>query len=230
MSALITTPSTYSLPAPATLPIRVPSLPTNTHPVYLAAKRGLDVVGALAGILLLSPVLLLVALLIKIDDGGPVFFTQTRVGKGGRLFTFFKFRSMCVDAEAKREALKAQSEDETRFKMKRDPRITWIGAWIRRLSIDELPQLFNVLRGDMTLVGPRPAIPEEVLDYTPEDAKRLNVEQGLTCLWQVGGRSLLDFEQQMELDRDYVRTRSLWLDLKLLVLTVPAVATGRGAY
>ncbi|MCA8925859.1 MAG: sugar transferase [Planctomycetes bacterium] len=205
------------------------ALPTNSSFAYLASKRAVDLIGASLGLLLLAPALLLVALLIKLEDGGPILFTQTRVGKGGKTFRFFKFRSMVTDAEAKRAALKAES-GQLRFKLERDPRITRVGAWLRRTSMDELPQLLNVLRGDMTLVGPRPALPEETAEYDAAARIRLTVQQGLTCLWQVAGRSLLTFEQQMELDREYVRTRTLWLDLKLLVLTLPAVASGRGAY
>jgi len=217
---------------PTLTPEALPALPSSTTPAslaYQATKRAADVLAASLGLLLVGPVLLLVGLLIKLEDGGPVLFSQTRVGKGGRHFRFFKFRSMVVDAEAKRAALKAES-GQLRFKMRRDPRITRIGAWLRRTSMDELPQLLNVLRGDMSLVGPRPALPEEVADYDAAARERLRVPQGITCLWQVSGRSLLSFEQQVELDRTYVRSRSLWLDLKLLVLTVPAVLTGRGAY
>ncbi|MEZ6185879.1 MAG: sugar transferase [Planctomycetota bacterium] len=203
----------------------VPPAPT----LYLIQKRALDVAAAGLMLLLLAPLLVLVAVLIKLEDGGPVLFSQTRVGKGGRPFRFFKFRSMVTDAEARRAKLKADS-GQLRFKLARDPRITRVGGWLRRTSMDELPQLLNVLKGDMSLVGPRPALPEEVADYDARARQRLDVEQGLTCLWQVGGRSLLDFERQVELDRDYARTRSLWLDLKILFLTVPAVLSGRGAY
>ena len=169
------------------------ALPTNTSIGYLVVKRAVDVVGAGLGLLLLSPVLVLVALLIKLEDGGPVFFTQTRIGKGGTPFRFLKFRSMVTDAEARRAELKAET-GQLRFKLRRDPRITRIGGWLRRTSMDELPQLINVLRGDMTLVGPRPALPEEIADYDAFARGRLSVQQGLTCLWQVAGRSLLDFE------------------------------------
>jgi len=196
------------------------------------AKRGLDLLVALAALIVLSPLLLLTALLIKLEDGGPVFFAQTRVGKGGREFKFLKFRSMCVDAEQKRARVvaSAQQEDSVRFKLAQDPRVTRVGRNIRRTSIDELPQLLNVLRGDMTLVGPRPPIPSEVAKYPPHQRRRLDVEQGITCTWQVSGRSLIPFEEQVELDLGYIRTRSLALDFALLLRTIPAVLSGRGAY
>lgn len=198
---------------------------------YLVAKRAMDLLGSGLALLFLAPVFTVVALIIKLEDGGPVFFSQKRVGKGGREFKFYKFRSMCVDAEAKRAALKEATEDDSvRFKMTRDPRITRIGRIIRRFSIDEMPQFINVLLGDMSLVGPRPALPEEVAEYTDHEMQRLSVEQGLTCTWQVTGRSLIPFEEQVELDIDYARERTLWGDVKLLVMTVPAVMLGKGAY
>ena len=198
---------------------------------YLVAKRAMDLLGSGLALLFLAPVFTVVALLIKLEDGGPVFFSQKRVGKGGREFKFYKFRSMCVDAEAKRAALKEATEDDSvRFKMTRDPRITRIGRVIRRFSIDEMPQFINVLLGDMSLVGPRPPLPEEVAEYTDHEMQRLSVEQGLTCTWQVTGRSLIPFEEQVELDLSYARERSLLGDVKLLVMTVPAVLFGKGAY
>lgn len=199
---------------------------------YLACKRALDIAVSLGMLVLLLPLLLLTALIIKLQDGGPVLFSQTRVGKGGRHFAFFKFRSMAVDAEARLAKIMAEhgTEDALRFKLQRDPRITPFGRWIRKLSIDELPQLVNVLRGDMSLVGPRPPVPREVAEYDAYERRRLSVEQGLTCLWQVSGRSLLSFDKQVELDLEYIRSRNFWMDLKLLFLTVPAVLTGKGAY
>jgi lipopolysaccharide/colanic/teichoic acid biosynthesis glycosyltransferase len=200
-------------------------------PVYLVAKRAMDVVLVLIGLLLLSPLLLLVALAIKLYDRGPVFFSQVRVGKGGREFKFWKFRSMCVDAEAKKAKLVEESDPElVRFKMERDPRITPIGRFIRRTSIDELPQLWNVLVGDMAIVGPRPPVPSEVARYTRHQHKRLDLEQGLTCVWQVEGRSLIPFEQQVEMDLQYGRDRNLLLDISLIARTIPAVLSGRGAF
>jgi len=173
-----------------------------------------------------------VAVAIRLEDRGPVFFKQTRVGRGGRKFAFFKFRSMFVDAEARRAKLvdKSDDGDAVRFKMRRDPRITNVGRWIRRFSIDELPQLWNVLRGDMTIVGPRPPIPSEVALYAPEDWRRLDVTPGLTCTWQVSGRADIPFPRQVALDVEYIRERTLLVDLWLMIRTVPAVLAGRGAY
>jgi len=198
--------------------------------VYPAAKRAFDLVATGVGVLFLAPVFFLISAWIYLEDRGPVFFAQRRVGKGGREFTFWKFRSMCVDAEERLAALAGQSEDESRFKMRRDPRITRVGAFLRRTSLDELPQLFNVLFGDMSLVGPRPALPEEVADYDAKAARRLEVEQGITCLWQVSGRSLLSFEEQIDLDLKYIESRGLLYDAWLLIRTVPAVVLGTGAY
>jgi lipopolysaccharide/colanic/teichoic acid biosynthesis glycosyltransferase len=199
--------------------------------VYPALKRGLDLTLALLGVLLLAPLLLLTALLIKLEDGGSVLFAQTRVGRGGRRFRFYKFRSMRVTAEAERSALLAQTGHQgVRFKLQADPRITRVGRWIRRFSVDELPQLLNVVKGDLSLVGPRPAIPEEVERYGPVELRRLDVEQGLTCLWQVEGRSLLPFEKQVQLDLEYIRRRGLLFDLVLIARTIPAVLSGRGAF
>ncbi|MBX3469979.1 MAG: sugar transferase [Planctomycetes bacterium] len=202
--------------------------------VYLALKRAMDVMLGATLLFLLAPVFALIALAIKLEDRGPVFFFQTRVGKDGREFRFWKFRSMGVDAEARRAELKASApgdalNDRLRFKMSDDPRVTRVGRLLRRFSLDELPQLWNVVTGDMSLVGPRPPIPEEVAEYEPRHRRRLEVEQGITCLWQVSGRNLLSFEQQVELDLQYARRRSLGLDVLLLVRTIPAVLSGRGA-
>lgn len=198
-----------------------------------AFKRGLDVTVALCALLVLSPLLLLVALAIKLHDRGPVLFWQKRVGFRGREFPFPKFRSMVTNAEAVRAALLAQNQHGSQgvtFKMKRDPRITPIGRLIRRTSIDELPQLWCVLRGDMSLVGPRPPIPPEVARYTMRDRERLLVKPGLTCFWQVEGRSEIPFEQQVEMDIDYIQRQSIGTDLVVLAKTLPAVVRGRGAY
>lgn len=201
---------------------------------YLFFKRAFDFAMSGLALFFLAPLFAVVAFLIKLEDGGPVFFGQTRVGKDGRAFRFWKFRSMCVDAEAKRAQLKAAlaecGEDSVRFKMVGDPRITRVGNFLRRFSLDELPQFFNVFKGDMSLVGPRPPLPEEVAEYGPRELRRLEVEQGLTCIWQVSGRSLIPFEGQVELDIEYIETRSFWTDLRLLLRTVPAVLAGRGAY
>ena len=198
--------------------------------LYPAAKRAFDLLATGLGVLLVAPVFLLISACIYLEDRGPVLFAQRRVGKGGREFTFWKFRSMCVDAEERLAALAGQSEDPHRFKLERDPRITRVGAFLRRTSLDELPQLFNVLLGDMSLVGPRPALPEEVADYDEKAARRLEVEQGITCLWQVSGRSLLSFEEQIDLDLEYIEKRGLLFDVWLLLRTVPAVLLGTGAY
>jgi lipopolysaccharide/colanic/teichoic acid biosynthesis glycosyltransferase len=199
---------------------------------YLTAKRLLDVFASLALLTVLSPLFLIVALCVKLTDGGPVFFRQKRVGLHGRVFDFFKFRSMIVDAEARKAELLKHNKhaNSVTFKMCRDPRVTWVGRIMRKTSIDEMPQLWNVLVGEMTLVGPRPAVVAEVQRYTTRERRRLAVTPGLTCFWQVSGRADLDFQQQVELDVRYIRERSLWLDLKLLLLTVPAVLSGKGAY
>ena len=195
-------------------------------------KRLFDV--ALSGLALiaLSPLFLVLAVWIKLDSPGPVIYRQIRVGRFGRHFRFYKFRTMRVDADRiKRELLaRNQPADGVIFKMKRDPRVTRIGRYLRKFSIDELPQLFNVLLGDMSLVGPRPPLPDEVRQYTLEDRKRLNVVPGLTCIWQVSGRSDIPFSKQVQLDKEYIASRSFWRDCWLLIRTVPAILTGRGAY
>lgn len=195
-------------------------------------KRLLDILGAGLGLVALSPLFLGVALIIRRDSPGPVFFRQTRVGRYGRYFPMWKFRSMYIDAEARKQALLAQNEMSggVLFKMKDDPRITPVGRFIRKASIDELPQLWNVLVGDMSLVGPRPALPSEVDQYSLAERRRLEVIPGITCIWQVSGRSDIPFDQQVHLDVEYIESQSIWLDIKLLLLTVPAVLLGRGAY
>ena len=196
-------------------------------------KRLLDLVVVIPLLLLLSPVFLIIAALIKLTDGGDVFYMSTRVGKWGREFPFPKFRSMVLNAAEIKEALQAQNEhgaDGVTFKMKRDPRVTWIGRFMRRFSLDELPQLWCVLVGQMTLVGPRPPIPKEVAQYTLVQRRRLDATPGLTCIWQVSGRSDIPFPEQAKLDVKYIESQSLWLDLCLLLKTIPAVLSGRGAY
>jgi len=197
-----------------------------------AVKRLLDVIASLCGILVLSPLLGLVAFAIKMESPGPVIFRQRRVGRNGREFMMFKFRSMFVDAEQRLEALLADNEMEggVIFKMREDPRVTRVGRLIRRTSIDELPQLFNVMVGDMSLVGPRPPLPREVELYTLHDRGRLDAEPGITCIWQISGRSEVPFERQVEMDLDYIHRQSLKRDLALLARTVPALLFGRGAY
>jgi lipopolysaccharide/colanic/teichoic acid biosynthesis glycosyltransferase len=198
---------------------------------YRLVKRLLDVTAALAGLGLLLPLFPFIVLLIKLETQGPVFFRQQRVGRRGILFDCFKFRSMTEDAEDRKEELAHLNEATgAAFKMKDDPRITGVGRFLRRSSLDEFPQLWNVLRGEMSIVGPRPQIAEEVLQYTPRQALRLLVKPGLTCLWQISGRSHLDFEAWMELDLEYVRRRSLAFDLHVLTRTLPAVIERKGAY
>lgn len=204
------------------------------------AKRAVDVISSGILIIVLSPLILIVAILVR-KDGGPVFFKQQRVGYRGREFGMLKFRSMCVDAEEKLKDLLAQNEksDGITFKMKDDPRITPIGKFIRKASIDELPQLFNVLRGDMSLVGPRPPLPREVALYSPEDRRRLFAVPGITCLWQigerqgglleVGDRNQIEFPEQVDLDVRYIESQSVWKDMLILLKTVPAVLMGKGA-
>lgn len=195
---------------------------------YEISKRLFDCVAAGTAIVLLAPALLFLWLLVKLDDGGPLFYSQTRVGRAGRHFKFWKFRSMRVGADAI-TGLKSD-DDSIRFKAKDDPRITRVGKLLRRSSLDELPQLWNVLRGDMSLVGPRPALPQEVAQYNAYQRRRLNVDQGITCLWQIAGRALIPFERQVELDLEYIRRRSFCYDLWIVLKTVPAVLSGRGAY
>jgi lipopolysaccharide/colanic/teichoic acid biosynthesis glycosyltransferase len=198
-----------------------------------AVKRAIDIAAATAGLVALSPLFAAVAAAIKLTDGGPVLFWQSRVGRWGREFPFPKFRSMVVNAEKLKDTLLAQNQhggDGVTFKMKRDPRVTWIGRIIRKLSVDELPQLWCVLKGDMSLVGPRPPVPREVAKYTLADRRRLDATPGLTCIWQVSGRGDIPFAQQVQLDVQYIESQSVWLDIKLLLKTVPAVLAGRGAY
>lgn len=197
-----------------------------------AAKRAIDVVVASLALVLLAPLFVATYLAVRLTSKGPAFFSQVRVGRDGRHFPFYKFRSMYMDAEARKAALLARNESAggVIFKMRHDPRITPVGRVLRKFSIDELPQLWNVLRGDMTLVGPRPPVPAEVAQYTLEERKRLNVIPGLTCTWQVSGRSDIPFQEQVRLDKEYIRTHGVWNDLKILLRTVPAILTGRGAY
>jgi lipopolysaccharide/colanic/teichoic acid biosynthesis glycosyltransferase len=199
-----------------------------TNPI----KRIFDLITGAIGLVLLSPLFALTALCIYLENPGSIFYSQTRVGKDGRLFRFFKFRSMIVDAEKMRADLAKdnQSEDGVIFKIKDDPRITNVGKFIRKFSIDELPQLFNVLQGNMSLVGPRPALPEEVVQYTLEQRKRLHALPGITCLWQVSGRSEIPFTGQVKLDVEYIKSTSLFTDISILLRTIPAVLAGKGAY
>ena len=197
----------------------------NDHIVYLVLKRLMDIVGASVGLLLASPIMLIVAILIKLEDPkGPIFFSQVRNGAYPKTFKMYKFRSMYIDAEERlQELMHLNEQSGPAFKIKDDPRITKIGKFIRKTSLDELPQLFNVLKGDMSLVGPRPAIPREVEQYTAYQKQRLFVKPGLTCIWQVSGRNNIEFDQWVELDIQYIKTRSLWLDLKLILMTIPVL-------
>ena len=199
--------------------------------LYVVCKRAIDIFISLAAILILSPIVLMAALAIKLYDGGPVLFSQSRVGKKGREFRCFKFRSMVVNAEAVQSALTDHNEhsDHRTFKIMNDPRVTPPGRILRRFSIDELPQLINILRGDMSIVGPRPPLPREVALYSAYDFQRLAVKPGLTCIWQVSGRSRLAFPNQVRMDLDYIRNRSLKTDLAIILRTVPAVLSGDGA-
>ncbi len=193
-------------------------------------KRMFDIVGSAVFLLLFSPIFLLTYLAIKLQDGGPAIFTQTRVGKWGKRFDFYKFRSMVVNAEDLKSKLMAYNEMQgVTFKMKNDPRVTKVGRIIRKVSIDELPQLWCVLKGDMSLVGPRPPLPNEVELYENRHFYRLDTVPGITCIWQVSGRNKIQFEDQVKLDVQYIHQRSITQDVKLLVKTVRAVTTGRGA-
>ena len=195
----------------------------------LAIKRQIDMILSLLALVALSPLMAAIALAIKITSTGPVLFQQTRSGLNGRLFQVLKFRTMCVDAEARKDALLARNEvSGPVFKMRVDPRITRVGRFLRKYSLDELPQLFNVLRGDMSLVGPRPPIPEEVQKYDFWQLRRLSMRPGITCIWQVSGRNKIAFEEWMRLDLRYIDNWSLSLDFLILMRTIPAVLRGSG--
>ncbi|WP_424978623.1 WecB/TagA/CpsF family glycosyltransferase [Leisingera sp. S232] len=194
-------------------------------------QRALDITLAFSALLLLSPLLLLAALAVRADSKGAAIFKQTRVGLNGKTFTMYKFRSMTTDAEARRaDVLNVSDRDGLCFKSRQDPRITRVGRWLRRTSTDELPQLFNVLRGEMSIVGPRPALPCEVADYPPRALGRLKVKPGITGVWQVSGRAAVGFKEMIEMDLGYIKARSLKLNLQLILRTFGAVISGRGAY
>lgn len=196
----------------------------NVPILYKFAKRTLDITAAIFGITLLSPVFLMVALAVKLDTRGPVFFGQNRLGHKGRYFKMYKFRSMVVNAEQLLKQLEAQNEVSGHmFKMKNDPRITRVGKFIRKTSIDELPQLINVLKGDMSLVGPRPPLPKEVVEYDKWQDLRLSVRPGITGLWQVSGRNDIGFDEMINLDLKYIRERSFLYDLKIILKTIPVL-------
>ena len=201
------------------------------RPWQLASKRVVDVIGATLALVLLSPVLLITALAVRLSSPGPIIHRQIRIGQDGEPFVFLKFRSMYIDAEHLKKSLTQYNEAEGPiFKIRQDPRITPVGRWIRKLSIDEMPQLLHVLTGRMSLVGPRPHLPEEVAVYDGEARRRLAVRPGVTGIWQVSGRSDLDFETWIAMDLEYLDHWSLWLDLKLMARTFAAVLSGRGAY
>jgi len=205
--------------------------PTPRDAMSLLVKRTIDLVGSAAGLLVSAPVLAAVSVLVKLSSPGPVLFRQQRVGLNGRQFTLLKFRSMYADAEQRRHELESRNEvSGPVFKMARDPRVTPVGEFLRKTSLDELPQLWNVLRGDMSLVGPRPPIPEEVRRYERWQRRRLSMKPGLTCLWQISGRSQIPFEEWMRLDLAYIDNWSLRLDAWILLRTVPAVLSARGAH
>ncbi|MDB6022855.1 MAG: glycosyl transferase [Pedosphaera sp.] len=194
-------------------------------------KRSFDFTTSLILLTLLSPLFLLISLLIKLEDGGSIIFTQTRVGQFGREFKMFKFRSMCLDAEQRLQELISQNRHANgiTFKIKDDPRITRTGRWLRKFSLDELPQIYNVLIGDMSLVGPRPPLPREVKRYSLADRRRLAALPGITCIWQISGRSEIDFAGQVKLDVGYIENQDFWMDVKILALTLPAVVRAKGA-
>lgn len=208
------------------------SMQKSVPATYLVMKRLIDIAGAAIGLLLLSPLFIFISLLIKVEDPkGSVFFYQTRVGKDEKPFRMYKFRSMVSNAEELLEGLLAQNEiDGAMFKMKQDPRITKVGRFIRKTSIDELPQLWNVIRGDMSLVGPRPALPREVAEYSSYDKQRLEVTPGCTGLWQVSGRNDLSFYEMVELDLKYIRERRLLIDLKIIFQTVLLLFGSKNAF
>jgi len=195
-------------------------------------ERALDLSISMIVLCLSMPFFAIVAIAIYLEDKGPIFFKQQRVGEQGRCFEILKFRSMQVHADHDKKILQHMNHHATgvTFKMKQDPRITRVGSFLRRTSIDELPQLINVIRGEMSLFGPRPAVPSEVAQYQAAQLRRLMVKPGITCLWQIGGRGDIDFEGQVRLDLQYIRSESIWEDIKILLRTIPAVIFGRGAY
>lgn len=204
------------------LDCKVCTVSVKGNAVYLFLKRAMDIIGSLLGLIILSPLFLIISLLIKMEDPkGKVFFTQKRNGINGNVFNMYKFRSMVHNAEELLTELKDRNEQSGPvFKIKDDPRITKVGRFIRKTSLDELPQLINILRGEMSIVGPRPPIPTEVSQYTEYQMQRLLVKPGLTCYWQVGGRNEIGFDEWVELDIKYIEERNLWIDIKLIFKTV----------
>jgi exopolysaccharide biosynthesis polyprenyl glycosylphosphotransferase len=222
--------ASYEVPFIADNPV-LEGAPTGVYS-YKVLKRAMDCIGAGVGLLLLSPLFAVIAIVIKLESEGPVLFSQTRIGKDGKEFRCWKFRSMFRDAEQRKQELLQQNEMSggVTFKMKHDPRVTGVGRFIRKASIDELPQLWNVFNGDMSLVGPRPPVPQEVAQYSAHERQRLAVKPGITCIWQVSGRSDIPFNEQVLMDIEYIRSRSLWFDISLLLRTIPAVLLARGSY
>ncbi len=203
----------------------------NKSRAYIAAKRVCDCLLSALALVGLSPVFLITAICIKLEDGGPVFFSQPRMGKDMKPFTFYKFRSMYVNADKKlKDLLKENEQTGHAFKIKNDPRITKVGRFIRKYSIDELPQLVNIIKGDMSIVGPRPILDWQMLECDAYEQQRQIVRPGLTCYWQIMGRSDIEWDQWVELDLDYIRDMSLWTDIKMIVKTVPAVFGSEGSY
>ena len=195
-------------------------------------KRGLDLLVILLFSPIFIPTFVIICIAIKIDSYGPIIFKQKRVGLGGKEFNFYKFRTMYQGSELELSNIYHlnESKDGVIFKLKKDPRVTRIGRWLRKTSMDELPQVFNVIKGDMSLVGPRPPIRDEVAKYSLDERKRLLIQPGITCLWQISGRSDLPFKQQVQLDKEYIRSRSIFGDIYILFKTIPAVLSGKGAY
>ncbi|HYG93124.1 MAG TPA: sugar transferase [Nocardioides sp.] len=231
-------PEVRSRPVLAPQPRDDHDLPVLTSPPTVEVhehgrtRRAIEVIVAATSLLVLAPLLLVIAILVAGTSRGPVLHRQQRVGIGGRTFEILKFRTMCVEAESLAETLFEHGDDASGplNKLREDPRVTRVGRWLRRFSLDELPQLWNVLTGTMGLVGPRPAMPIEVARFAPRDHQRHAVRPGITGITQVSGRSDLDWEDAIRLDLDYIEHRSLWLDIRILLRTLPAVARGRGAY
>lgn len=212
-------------------PEDVAAVTPNRNPGYLFVKRAFDILGSLLGLVVLSPVFLAAAAAIYLDDPGPVLFFQDRNGLDGKVFRMWKFRSMCKDAPEQRAELESRNElDGPAFKIKDDPRVTRVGKFLRHTSIDELPQLVNILKGEMSFVGPRPLPTYETEKCSAPQKQRLLVKPGLTCYWQVGGRSDTTFQEWMEMDQRYVREQGIWTDIKIFAATFPAVFSRRGGY
>ena len=228
-------PDVYDHTVASVRPTYINGLPALTYratpenQLSLLAKNIVDKIAAMFGLLVAGPIMLLTALLIKLDSKGPVFYKQVRCGLNGKPFRMYKFRTMCSDAEKKKDDLLHENEmSGPVFKIKDDPRVTRIGRYLRKFSIDEVPQFINVLRGEMSLVGPRPPLPHEVAGFQPWQRRKLSVKPGVTCIWQVNGRNSIGFEEWMRLDLDYIDNWSLWLDAKIIARTIPTVIKGSG--